>query len=152
MKLFETLVGIYRDISNFVYYVKTVKKIRNSDRWKELKLRHDWFYKIYTVLNLRTDIFQEKIMAEYEAANDFKPIGEFLMDNNLGEIVRHSIDRLEGEDAYLVQIRFWPLYLFKSYIFKKIIPYTLLFVFILYIIKILVVKYNVFNYIINFLR
>jgi hypothetical protein len=94
--------AVFRDISNFLYLRKVIKKNRNSDKWKKLNLRHSWFYTIYTVTNLPIEVIESEEV--YHAAfviENLKETNEYLESLNLQEIVYLNTLPIEGENAFL---------------------------------------------------
>ena len=101
------LEGIHMKKSEFQFPGKIIKKNKNTDIWKEHKLRVGYFNVIYTLINLPADVYQSDEMY-YRAyiVEKLVPINDYLASLNLQEIVTLEVEdkskKEEGIYAYLV--------------------------------------------------
>ena len=102
MKIFQCI----RDIRNWLFLRKVVKKYENSNEWNSLNLRRDWFYRIATVITLRKEDFGEvpeilaKRLGEFSA-----PLVTYFNVLNISEIVYVS-KKYHIPDTYQYFLRF----------------------------------------------
>lgn len=97
---------IIRDISNYRFILKTIKKNRESVEWKKFNLRADWIGRLYTVVNLPPEVTlspdaPEEIRPAY-VLDQTKGLNEYLTRLNLHEIIIPSLEPIEDADSYLV--------------------------------------------------
>jgi hypothetical protein len=84
---------------------------RNSETWQRLKLRHDWIYRIYTVVNLpaiqMTGIEADPGVELYAKIpvimKELKETNLYLMQTGVSEQVRPEFYPIEGYNSYLVK-------------------------------------------------
>ena len=105
LKSRDRFFGIMRDIRNYFYIRKIVKKHRDTDNWNKFKLRVDYIYRIYTVINLRAEDFGEadQYVKETRFREKAEPLYEYLTELNLHEIIRPVIEYVPGTYSYLVK-------------------------------------------------
>lgn len=106
------ILRIIREIRNYFYQLRQIRKHRKSPEWLKHKLRTNWFGTIGTVINLPPDVFQgEDIYYQVYVIEQMKPINRYLESLNLQEIVyprmTSLVDADEGIYAYLV--KYYPL-------------------------------------------
>jgi len=106
------ILRIIREIRNYFYQLRQIRKHRKSPEWLKYKLRTNWFGTIGTVINLPPDVFQgEDIYYQVYVIEQMKPINRYLESLNLQEIVyprmTSLVDADEGIFAYLV--KYYPL-------------------------------------------
>jgi hypothetical protein len=107
------IIEIFKEINNYYFIKKVIRKIEKTPEWVKLNLRKGWFGVMYTVINLPPEVFQgEEAYYQVYIIEKMKPINEYLVSHNLAEIitpvVSPSINREKGEYAYLV--RYLPLF------------------------------------------
>lgn len=106
------ILRIIREIRNYFYQLRQIRKHRKTVEWNKHKLRTNWFGTIGTVINLPPDVFQgEEIYYQVYVIEQMKPINRYLESLNLQEIVYPRMTSLvnpdEGIYAYLV--KYYPL-------------------------------------------
>jgi hypothetical protein len=104
-RLFKVLkeIRLYRD------YLKILKKESlDSPEWSRLKLRKDWFGRIYTVFNLPPEVTQSPDFPRYSRPafvfDQIKPINNYLTKLNLQELIAPTMSPIKGtdEESFLV--------------------------------------------------
>lgn len=100
MKIFKAI----KDLRNYRYIIKTVKKLETTEEWKTFKLRHDWFYRIYTVINIEPEAYEikDERVEQTLFLDQFRKISELLMMNNLGEIMVPGYEKIPDSISYLL--------------------------------------------------
>jgi len=93
-----------RDISNWFFIRRTVKRHRGTPAWTMHNLTHDWFYRIGAVVNMRQEDFGEQEEIHLVRTMSFlNPIFEYISETlELGEILYPDKKRIEGAYSYLV--------------------------------------------------
>lgn len=95
--------NLYYDIKAFLILRKEVRKHRNSVDWQRFGLRHDWLYRIYTVMNpTETDKGDDEAMLNMKAMDRLGPINKYIASLGLAEIVSLSMEKIPDTDSYLV--------------------------------------------------
>jgi hypothetical protein len=94
-----------RELKNWFYIKSTIrreKKNPNSE-WHKLKLRNNWFGRIYTIVSLREEDTGEEIMVQnYRAMEKMRPINDYLASLDFTEIVFPSIEKIPESRSYLI--------------------------------------------------
>jgi len=101
--------SVLKDLKLYSDYLTIIKKESlSSPKWSKLKLRKDWFGRIYTVVNLPPEVIQSRDFP-YEARpayvfEEIRPINEYLTRLNLHEIIAPFLQPIKetGGDSYLV--------------------------------------------------
>jgi len=100
---------IFKDLKLYSDYLSIIKKESlSSPQWSKLKLRKDWFGRIYTVVNLPAEVTQSRdFPTEARPAfvfEEIRPINEYLTRLNLHEIIAPLLQPIKdtGGDSYLV--------------------------------------------------
>lgn len=102
------ILEIIKEIRNYFFVGKVLKKASKTKEWKEHKLRRGWFNVAYTVVNLPPEVFEsEEIYYKTYVIEQLKPINEYLDGLNLSEVVslevEEKVNKENGEFAYLVK-------------------------------------------------
>lgn len=113
--------GVYKDISNYIYTIRSIRKIRKECQyWEAYDLRLDWLGMPYTVLNVKDEFFEQipKDKREFNILNYYQPLYLDLLHENLFELIGFRYTRLQNDNgvalnAYLV--RFRPLFSFTHF-------------------------------------
>ena len=110
--VFESAQSLYKDISNYLFYSKQIKKLKQEGVFRDLKMRVDWVKRVYYVINLEPetmlatgDIMDLEKSRVYESVSKYQ--GKFA-ELNLTEIVDINTKRIKNSDfyAYLVTIKY----------------------------------------------
>jgi hypothetical protein len=105
LRLFKVIkeVGLYRE------YLSVIKKESfDSPEWSKLRLRKDWFGRIFTVVNLPPEVTQSPDFPKYARPSfvfdQIKPINSYLTKMSLQELLAPLINPIKGtdEESYLV--------------------------------------------------
>lgn len=130
-------VRAFRDISNWFFMRKVVKKNRYTPQWKMFNLTHDWFYRIGAVVNMRKEDFGEpEDIHRVRFLSFANPVFDYLSENlELGEIVTPEMQRIEEEPAYLIIFKQRWLGLSFWYVISRLIGITALILILLYYFK-----------------
>lgn len=101
----DAIVGIFKEINNYLFIRRTIKKHQNDDKWRLLNLRVDYINRIYTVINLKpedyNDVPEIKMLRFIE---QLEPISDYMMDLNLGEILRPIHTEIPDSLSILVKL------------------------------------------------
>lgn len=97
---------IIKDISNYRFILKTIKKNKGTIEWEKLKLRADWIGRIYTIVNLPPEVIHspdapQEIRPAY-VLDESRPVNEYLMKLNLQEIILPAIEAVPESLSYLI--------------------------------------------------
>ena len=93
----------YYDIKAFLILRKEVKKHRNTLDWQKHGLRHDWLYRIYTVINpAESDKGDDENMINMKAVDRVAPLNKYIANLGLAEIVSLSMEKIPDTESYLV--------------------------------------------------
>jgi hypothetical protein len=94
---------LYFDIKAFFILRSEVKKHRNDPDWAKFGLRHDWLYRIYTVINPNpADKGDDEAMINMKAVDKVAPINKYIASMNVSEFVSLSMEKIPNTDSYLV--------------------------------------------------
>jgi len=98
------ILGIFKDISDWFYIKKQIKKAKTKEEWYKYNLRVDWVNRIYTIINLPKEYFGEKdpnvILQKVDERT--QPIFEFLSNYNLQDVMIPEIPKhIENSYSYL---------------------------------------------------
>jgi hypothetical protein len=79
---------VLKEISLYREYLKVIKKESlDSPEWSRLRLRKDWFGRIYTVFNLPPEVTRSPDFPKYARPSfvfdQIKPINEYLTKSSL---------------------------------------------------------------------
>ena len=105
IRLFKVIkeIGLYRE------YLSTIKKESfDSPEWSKLRLRKDWFGRIFTVVNLPPEVTQSPDFPKYARPSfvfdQIRPINDYLTKMSLQELLAPLINPIKGtdEESYLV--------------------------------------------------
>jgi hypothetical protein len=105
LRLFKVIkeIGLYRE------YLSVIKKESfDSPEWSKLRLRKDWFGRIFTVVNLPPEVTQSPDFPKYARPSfvfdQIRPINDYLTKMSLQELLAPLINPIKGtdEESYLV--------------------------------------------------
>ena len=92
----------FREILNYFFIRKSIRKERKSETWLKFKLNADWIGRIYVVLNLRKeDVGEEDLVKRAKIFEMMSPINLYIKKLDLHEIVFPSILK-KSEQSYLI--------------------------------------------------
>ena len=104
---------VLKEISLYREYLKVIKKESlDSPEWSKLRLRKDWFGRIYTVFNLPPEVTKSPDFPKYARPafvfDQIKPINEYLTKLSLQELIAPLMNPVEGteEESFLVVYSF----------------------------------------------
>lgn len=126
MRLFNNFLQFLFELKTYIQYLRTIKKNRNTPEFQRLKLRTDWFGRIYTVVNLRKEDLgtSEEFKRELINRKLARPIYDYLtMTLNLAEIIHTELEYIDGGPdfisySYLVKFNFTFQFLNLWYLIK----------------------------------
>jgi hypothetical protein len=121
MKVFRIL----KEINNYFFIKKTIRKNKDTDAWKKHNLREGYFGIIYSLINLPPEVFEsEEQYYQLYVIEQLKPINEYLASLNLQEVVTLYIENKCNKELgiYAFGVRYIPLFrdLSFGWIFKWI--------------------------------
>jgi hypothetical protein len=111
--------NFWYDIKAFMLLRKEVKRQKKTVEWQKFGLRHDWLYRIYTVVNpTDQDKGDDEQMIQMKAFDKCTPMTKYIMSfgttptNSIGlsEVLTLSMEKIPETDSYLVvyyQIYYW---------------------------------------------
>ena len=138
---------VLKEIKLYREYLKVTKKESlDSPEWSRLRLRRDWFGRIYTVFNLPPEVTKSPDFPKYARPafvfDQIKPINDYLTKLNLQELIAPSLNPIEGTDEESFPVVY-------SFVFRQI---SLLWIFRLIIeISILAFAFANLDWLISFL-
>jgi|LauGreDrversion4_2_1035121.scaffolds.fasta_scaffold101083_3 hypothetical protein len=107
--VFLRLLSVLKDLKLYSDFISITKKESiDSPEWNKLKLRRDWFGRIYTVVNLPPEVTQSRdFPIEARPAwvfEEIRPVNEYLTRLNLQEIIAPLLRPLPeaNGDSFLV--------------------------------------------------
>lgn len=107
--VFLRLLSVLKDLKLYSDFISITKKESiDSPEWNKLKLRRDWFGRIYTVVNLPPEVTQSRdFPVEARPAwvfEEIRPVNEYLTRLNLQEIIAPLLRPLPeaNGDSFLV--------------------------------------------------
>jgi hypothetical protein len=122
------LYKVIKEIKLYREYRKIIRKEElDSPRWTKAKLRRDWIYRIYTVINLPPQVTESPDFPEESkpsfVISEIRPVNEYLKYLNLQELLTMGIKPIEGtgNNSWLVVYQF----LFRSLTWLWIFYFTL---------------------------
>jgi len=103
------LFKVIKEIRLYREYLSTIKKESfDSPEWSKLRLRKDWFGRIFTVVNLPPEVTQSPDFPKYARPSfvfdQIRPINDYLTKMSLQELLAPLINPIKGtdEESYLV--------------------------------------------------
>lgn len=100
---------VIKEISLFREYLKVIRKESlDSPEWSRLRLRKDWFGRIYTVINLPPEVTKSPEFPKYARPSfvfdQIRPINDYLTKLSLQELIAPLMNPIEGtdEESFLV--------------------------------------------------
>jgi hypothetical protein len=104
---------VLKEIRLYREYLKVTKKESlDSPEWSKLRLRRDWFGRIYTVFNLPPEVTKSPDFPKYARPafvfDQIKPINEYLTKLSFQELIAPLMNPVEGtdEESFLVVYSF----------------------------------------------
>lgn len=95
--------NIYYDIKSFLILRSEVKKHINQPDWNRLNFRHDWLYRIYTVINPgEKDFGDDEAMLKIKTVEKMETLNKYIDTMGLSEIVSLSIEKIPETNSHLV--------------------------------------------------
>ena len=98
------IYGFYKDISDYIFIIRTIRKNRNSEYWNLYKLRHDYLYRIYTVVSLENEVYAEEnlFVEKVKLQEHLEFIYNYIQDLNLHEITKPVVRKIEDSISHLL--------------------------------------------------
>jgi hypothetical protein len=94
---------LYYDIKGFLILRKEVRKHREQPDWKRFNFRHDWLYRIYTVINPgEKDAGDDDAMTHMKAMEKVEAMNKYIASMNIAEIVSLSMEKVPDTKSYLL--------------------------------------------------
>ena len=100
---------VIKEIRLYREYLGVIKKeSQDSPEWSRLRLRKDWFGRIYTVVNLPPEVTKSPEFPKYARPSfvfdQIRPINDYLTKLSLQELVSPLLNPVEGtdEESFLV--------------------------------------------------
>lgn len=103
-----------REVINWFFVRKTIKKNKDSEEWEKFGLRNGYVAQIYTVISLRKeDMGEEEMVQRMKVIQRIEPMNKYLESLGLSEIVYPEIVQLPESRSWL--IIYWPLWTYFSF-------------------------------------
>jgi hypothetical protein len=100
---------LWYDLKVFYILRSEVRKHRESPDWLKYNLRHDWLYRIYTVVNpTEKDKGDDDAMIQMKATDRLTPVSKYILSMGLGEILSLSMERVPDTNSFLAV--YYPIY------------------------------------------
>jgi len=119
---------VLKELRIYSQYRSTVKEeSMNSPFWTRLRLRYDWFRRIYTVVNLPPEVtMSREFPVDARPAyvfEELKGVNDYLTKLNLQEVITPVLKPIPetNGDSYLVVYYFFFRYLSWIWIFRFIL-------------------------------
>ena len=109
MKLFR----IFKEINNYYFIKKVIKKNKNTEEWKKHKLQIGYFGVVYSVVNLPPEVYEsEPQYYQIYVLEQLKPINEYLASLNLQEVITLHVEDIcnKSNGIYAFGIKYVPLF------------------------------------------
>jgi hypothetical protein len=112
VSVFNSARSIIKDLSNYLFYRKQIKKMVSQNLFSDLKARTDLLKRVYYVLNLEPEtLLATGDLADLEKSRVFESVSKIqgrLADYNLVEIINVSSTRIKTTEyyAFLILIKY----------------------------------------------
>jgi hypothetical protein len=109
---FNSAKDIIKDLNNYVFYRKQIKKMETQNFFKDLNARTDLLRRVYYVLNLEPEtLLATGDLADLEKSRVFESVSKIqgrFADHNLVEIINVSSTRIKTDEyyAFLILIKY----------------------------------------------
>lgn len=109
MNWFQRRRQAFREIRNWFFIRKQIKRERKSEPWTKYNLDYGWINQIYAVVNLRKeDMGEEEMVQRMKILQKIEPINRYLDSLDLSEIIYPEIVRIKDSRSWLVI--YWPIF------------------------------------------
>jgi hypothetical protein len=116
---------LFRDLKTIYYVITIVTKNRYSPDWEALRLRCDWIYRIYTVLNpSESDYGDDKYMLMVKLEERIYKYHRYIDKIGLSDYVKVAKENIKDSDSILLV--YYPLLIwinFKNLLILGLIIY-----------------------------
>lgn len=103
-----------RELSNYFFIRKVIRKNRGTEEWEKFELRVGYVGQIYTVISLRKeDMGEEEMVQRMKVIEKIEPMNRYLETLNLSEIVYPDIVKLPDSQSWLIV--YWRLQNYFSF-------------------------------------
>jgi len=103
----------WREVINWFFIRKTIRKNSETPEWKKFALRTGYVAQIYTVISLRKeDMGEEEMIQRMKVIQKIEPMNKYLESLGLSEIVYPEIVQLPESRSWL--IIYWPIWTYFS--------------------------------------
>lgn len=100
---------VIKEILLYREYLRVIKKeSQDSPEWAKLRLRKDWFGRVFTVVNLPPEVTKSPEFPKYARPSfvfdQIRPINDYLTRLRLQELIAPMINPVKGtdEESFLV--------------------------------------------------
>jgi hypothetical protein len=113
--------GVFRDISNYFFIWKVIRKNRDTEGWKVNRLRHDWVGRIYTVVSLKPeDHDDDEAIKRMKVLDLMQYPNIYLSSLGLQEILFPAMQKIDDSLSYLIVYVPFFRHLTQKWILKSI--------------------------------
>ena len=114
MNWLQRRISGFRELRNWFYIRKLIKKNKDSEEWKKFGLRAGYVGQIYCVVSLRKeDMGEEEMVQRMKIIQRLEPINNYLNSLDLSEIVYPEIVEIPESRSWLVV--YWPIWQYFSF-------------------------------------
>lgn len=110
------IFGVFKDIRNYLYLRKSIKKISKTKIWKSLKFRMDWYGMPYTAINYTPDFFDLDFETRKKfVVRDIAELFKLFEEYDFWEIITLKTERIDEEGVFAMRVWFRPIFYFISF-------------------------------------
>jgi hypothetical protein len=110
------IFGVFKDIKNYFYLRRSIKKISKTKIWKSLKFKRDWYGMPYTAINYNEEFFDLDFETRKKfVVRDIAQLFKLFEEYNFWEILTLKIERIDEKEVYAVRVWFRPIFYFISF-------------------------------------
>lgn len=108
------LIKIWRDIVNYIYLLKQIRKAKKHPNWTRFNLKQGWIGQVWTVINLKKEDMGETIPVQRLYAEErLKPASEFLAGYDLRELLLVDSRKIPGTYGWMFIL--WPRFYYLTF-------------------------------------
>lgn len=113
MNFFQRTYAAWKEILNFFFIGRVIRRNKKTEKWKSFKLRKGYVNQIYTIVNLRKeDMGEEDSIRKMRIIEKTEKLNRYIEDLNLAEIVYPEYTEIPDTRSWL--ITYWPIWNYFS--------------------------------------
>jgi len=103
MNWFQRRIEGWREVSNWFFIRRVIRKNKDTELWKKFDLRTGYVNQIYTVISLRKeDMGEEEMVQRMKVMEKIEPMNRYLESLNLSEVIYPEIVKLPDSQSWLI--------------------------------------------------